>query len=168
VNERQKKFCLLVFEGGRPATAYLQAGYKANPHAAEVSASRLMRSAEVRNHLAEMGGKAIAAASERVTGFLVTKQWVIDRLVDNVNRAMQAVPVLNADGEPSGVFTWQGHVANKALELLGTELGMFVERSEMDQTIKILTDKPMSHEEWALRYAVNLPPLKLVKPVDRE
>ena len=45
---------------------------------------------------------------------------------------------------------------------------MFVAKQEADQTIRILTDKPMTPDEWTERYAVKLPPLKLVRPVDRQ
>jgi len=31
----------------------------------------------------------------------------------------------------TGEYTYQGHVANKALELIGKHRGMFVDRSEM-------------------------------------
>ena len=46
-------------------------------------------------------------------------------------------------------------------------MGLFAEKRELDQTIKILTDKPMTNDEWAAKYAPS-PPLKLVKPVDRQ
>jgi phage terminase small subunit len=167
VNERQRTFARLLFEGHKATEAYKLAGYKGEPHSIDSCASRLAKNVDIMQHLASLQGKLDAASVKAVVGFKVTKQWVIDKLVDNVNRAMQIVPVLNAEGEETGVFTWQGHIANKALELLGTELGMFVERSEADQTIRIITDKPLDAEQWGARYA-KLPPLKLVKPVDRD
>lgn len=45
-------------------------------------------------------------------------------------RAMQHRPVLDGKGRQTGVFRYQGQVANRALELIGKELGMFVDRSE--------------------------------------
>jgi hypothetical protein len=44
---------------------------------------------------------------------------------------MQAVPVLDKEGNPTGEYQYNGFVANKALELLGREIGMFVERHEV-------------------------------------
>jgi len=61
----------------------------------------------------------------------ITKEWVIDMLKENVDRAMQARPVLDKDGNETGRYEWNGFVANKALELLGREIGMFVERHEL-------------------------------------
>jgi hypothetical protein len=52
----------------------------------------------------------------------VSKASVIDRLRENVERAMTAEPVL-IGGEPTGEWTYQGMVANRALELLGKQLG---------------------------------------------
>jgi hypothetical protein len=61
----------------------------------------------------------------------LTKAWVIAKLVENVDRAMEAEPVLNAKGNPTGEYKYNGNVANRALELLGKEIGMFVERKEV-------------------------------------
>jgi hypothetical protein len=40
----------------------------------------------------------------------------------------------------------------RALELLGKELGMFVERHADVSAHYAISDKPMSLEEWALKY----------------
>jgi hypothetical protein len=55
---------------------------------------------------------------------------VIERLRENVERAMQPQPVLDRAGNPTGSYVYNGAVANRALELLGKELGMFIERRE--------------------------------------
>ena len=46
------------------------------------------------------------------------------RNASKVLRAMQRVRVLDREGKPIGVFTYNGQVANRALELIGKELGM--------------------------------------------
>lgn len=51
----------------------------------------------------------------------------MDHLILNVQRSMQIIPP-NKDG---GMFRYEGSVANKALELLGKEVGMFVDRKEV-------------------------------------
>ena len=60
----------------------------------------------------------------------ITHEWILETLKANCDRAMQVEPVLGRDGEPTGEYTYQGSVANRALELMGKEQGMFVERSE--------------------------------------
>ena len=48
---------------------------------------------------------------------------------------MQAEPVKrktrDSEEEVRGEYTYQGSVANKALELIGKELGMFIDRREV-------------------------------------
>jgi hypothetical protein len=62
---------------------------------------------------------------------VLSRQWVIDKLIQNVDRAMEAEPVLDPKGNPTGEFKYNGNVANRALELLGKEIGMFVDRKEV-------------------------------------
>ena len=65
----------------------------------------------------------------------ISKAWVIEKLVENVERTMQAEPVRRKTGdgeeEVPGEYVYNGSVANKALELLGKELGMFINRKEV-------------------------------------
>ncbi len=65
--------------------------------------------------------EAIQARSERTE---VGQDWIIERLVENVERAMTVEPVM-VGGEKTGEYVYQGNVANKALELLGRHVGMF-------------------------------------------
>ena len=71
----------------------------------------------------------------------VSKTWVLERLKENVERSMQAIPVLDNEGNPTGEYQYNGFVANKALELLGREIGMFVERHEVTLAQR-LTEMP--------------------------
>ncbi len=68
-----------------------------------------------------------AELRQRVEEMVVDRAWVAKQLVENVNRAMREVPVLDRDGKPSGVWTYEGQVADKGLELIGKNLGMFSE-----------------------------------------
>ena len=54
---------------------------------------------------------------------------------------MTLKPVLDKDGNPTGEYQYNGFVANKALELLGREIGMFVERHELTLAQR-LTEMP--------------------------
>lgn len=44
---------------------------------------------------------------------------------------MEAEAVLDAEGKPTGEYKYNGSVANRALELLGKERGMFIDRKEV-------------------------------------
>ncbi len=52
------------------------------------------------------------------------QDWIVERLVENVERAMTVEPVM-VGGVETGEYVYQGSVANKALELLGRHAGMF-------------------------------------------
>lgn len=80
--------------------------------------------------------------AERSDATELNEQWVIDRLRENVERSMVAVPVMEFDHDKkemvkTGEYTYQGNVANKALELIGKHRGMFVERSETKHSGKV-------------------------------
>jgi hypothetical protein len=44
---------------------------------------------------------------------------------------------------------FDGATANRALELLGKEIGMFVERSENYNSHNVIRSEPLSEAEWA-------------------
>jgi hypothetical protein len=79
-----------------------------------------------------------AAVSERqVEKMAVDRAWVMAKLTENVQRAMQVEPVQDREGNPTGQYIYQGGVANRALELLGKELGMFQPKPDKDQGSEI-------------------------------
>lgn len=51
--------------------------------------------------------------------------WVISRLMTVTERCMQAEPVLDKNGEPTGEYKFDSGGANRALELLGKTMRMF-------------------------------------------
>jgi hypothetical protein len=71
--------------------------------------------------------RGMAGAVERVA---LTKQWVMQRLQDNVEMAMTAKPVVDREGQPTGEYRYEANAANRAVELIGKELGMFTDRVE--------------------------------------
>ncbi|SEC57671.1 phage terminase small subunit [Rhizobiales bacterium GAS188] len=92
------------------------------------------------------------AAIERAARALaIDKLWVLSGLVDNINRAMQAEAV-KVRGKPTGQYRYDGNVANRSFELIGKELGMFVERSENTTVRHLISDEPLTPEQWEERY----------------
>jgi phage terminase small subunit len=53
LNNKQRKFADFYIQSGNATGSYLSAGYKAEGHAAEVNASRLLRNAEVLEYIKE-------------------------------------------------------------------------------------------------------------------
>ena len=115
----QERFCQEYISDLNATAAYKRAGYKAKTDGvAASSAAELLRIPKVSARVTQLQ----AGRCERTE---VTQDWVVAKLVENVSRAMQAVAVLDREGNQTGEYTYQGAVANKALELLGKHAGMF-------------------------------------------
>ena len=111
--------------GRKPAEAYELTGY--SEKGAAQSAARLLRDPPMRARVSELQ----AAAAERVIEkTALDRAWVLTRLRENVDRSMQAIAVVDSEGTPTGAYQYQPMAANKGLELIGKELGMFKERIE--------------------------------------
>lgn len=127
-NVRHEKFARLVAAGDPASRAYIEAGYKAaTDTAARANGARLIANDSVASRIAEIRAELEQAAQKAAA---VTKEWIVEKLRENALRALQAEPVRDSKGNPTGEYAYQGNVANRALELLGKEIGMFVERSE--------------------------------------
>jgi phage terminase small subunit len=130
-NPRHERFAQGLAAGKSAEDAYSEAGFK--PSASNASTLRknqnvLDRLSELLEERQSINAQATADAI-KATG--LTKQWVIETLMENVRRAMQATPVrVDDEGEAIGEYQYQGGVANRALELLGKEQGMFIERRQ--------------------------------------
>lgn len=66
--------------------------------------------------------------AEKAARNAIDADWITGRLRENVERAMQAEQVLDSHGKPSGEYRYDGAVANRALELLGKNIGLFTDR----------------------------------------
>ena len=60
----------------------------------------------------------------------VDADFVVNGLVDVYKRCMVAEPVLDSEGNNTGVWRFSASGANKALELLGKKLGLFTDKVE--------------------------------------
>lgn len=132
-NPRQERFAQGLAEGKTQRDAYASAGYKPS----DANASHLQADNRVSQRVSELLA-ARAARTERATEKAVeklalTKEWVVSRLMENAERALQRVPVLDDDGKPTGQWRYDGMVANRSLELLGKHLGILIERREIGE-----------------------------------
>lgn len=69
--------------------------------------------------------------------FVVDRQWVLSKLIENATNTQESNP----------------SASNKALELIGKEIGMFVDRTENLNTNYNISDQPLTEEEWSSEYA---------------
>lgn len=71
--------------------------------------------------------------AERVKDLCIDENWVMVKLVNNLERAMEAEAKIGADGEPTGRFEFDGRTATKVLEMIGTQLGMFEKNKQQER-----------------------------------
>jgi phage terminase small subunit len=126
-NPKHEHFAQLIAGGASATKAYGLAGYPGD--GAAQSANRLRKAAKVRERVAELQAAVAERAVEKAA---LDRTWVLDRLRENVARAMQATAPLDDDGRPCGDYRYEGQVANRALELLGKELGMFKDHQKLE------------------------------------
>jgi phage terminase small subunit len=144
-NPRHERFAQGLAAGKSASEAYAEAGFKENRHNAATLARKQHILDRVSELLAEREALHGQATADAIKSTALTKQWVIDTLMENVARAMQAKPVkTDDDGNDAGEYQYQGSVANKALELLGKELGMFIERRQNVPAEADMTDEQLS------------------------
>lgn len=127
---KQEKFAQAVAGGVSPVEAYREV-YGAKNRSAKTlgeDACRASKHPKIYARIEELRAKA----TEKVVAKLaLTKEWVLSELV-KVNAAAQAAePVLDREGNSTGEYKANLAAANRALELIGKELGMFVDRKEI-------------------------------------
>jgi phage terminase small subunit len=131
-NARHEKFAQFVAKGESQRQAYILCGYKkmgAEPHS-----SRLASNGKVKARIDEIKASIAEGAAFRAE---ISKEWVLRNLRENAERAMQAMPVYDREGNATGEYRYEGTVANRALELIGKELGMFRDRVEANLTVDV-------------------------------
>ena len=126
----QRTFVDRKLAGDSDCEAARVAGYS-DP---EVQGFQVANSVGVRRALAE----SVAVLPEN---------FVRDGLIANLQRAMQAVPHVDKDGNPDGTYTYEGHVANRALELIGKLKGIdaFIDKrtiiGDATQPIRLIIER---------------------------
>ena len=120
---RQQRFVEEYAIKHNATQAAVKAGYSARTAAQQ--GARLLKDAKVCAAVTVLDEKAA-----RDCGLSV--EWVLRGLRENFERAMQAVPVLDREGKPTGDYQYEGAVANRALELIGKHFGLFADRIRVE------------------------------------
>lgn len=136
-NPRHERFAQEL-AGGKSATeAHALAGYKPS----RASASKLKHQCNISQRVAELHVEhdrtatiATEMAAERLS---IDREWVMRALCEDRLKAQAA--------EQMGASI-------RALELLGKEIGMFVERTENTNVQHVISSEPLTPDEWARKY----------------
>ena len=150
-SQKHERFAQEVAKGADAGDAYEIAGFKRNDGNArrpKLNEAIVMRVEALLGEREAIHNLSVARAIEE-TG--ITKAWVMERLRTNVDRAMQQVQAVGPNGK-SGDFKYDGAVANRALELLGKELGMFVDRGDNKSVLRVISGQPLTPDEWNARH----------------
>lgn len=96
--------------------------------------------------------RAIAKHKEKIAERnAVTVDYIVTKLRQNLDRAMQEEAVTDAEGNETGVFKYEGAVANRAIELMGKTIGAFTEKTEnktevnLNANVKKMSDEDLEH-----------------------
>lgn len=123
---KQAVFCREYLIDFNASAAARRAGY--SERTANEQGSRLLTKASVQMEIRRL-------IDERTRRVEIDADWVVKNLVENVQRSMQAVAVRDSEGNPIE-YRYNGAVANKALELLGKHLGMFLDKHRIEQGVQ--------------------------------
>jgi phage terminase small subunit len=125
-NARHEKFAQELVKGATTSDACRAVGI--DPR----NGTRLMKNDEILRRVGELQERAAA-------NVVISREWVLEQLIDNAAQAKQ-----QGDIGPS----------NQALQLIGKEIGMFVDRSENVNINHDVSDEPFTEEEWAAENTV--------------
>lgn len=150
LTDKQKRYAAERIAGKEPVVAVLSAGYQVKPAFAKKIAFDNEHEPRIEALIAERTEKVLAKAE-------VTREWIATRLREVAERCLVAEPVMIGRGEDrreSGEYVFDASGANRALELLGKDLGMFVERKiSMDLTNMSIEEQEAKLAELRGKYA---------------
>lgn len=143
-NERWEAYAKLRASGHKKNDAYIAAGYKPKDRRA---ASNQARNLEQKNPeiLARITELEDDLRNDSLRTAAINREYVLEGLRENHQKASQSKAILDREGNETGEYTFQVAGSNRALELMGKELGMFVERFSIESLDSQL--ESMSGEE---------------------
>ena len=133
-NPKHEMICQKRASGANQTEAYSSVGFSSNPKTAYVFFKRPEVIARVREIQQQRIQTEIVSSELAAKQLGITKRWVLERLKYNAERCLRGQPVFDEAGvQIPGRFTGKPDAAgaNRALHLIGLELGMFLERHEL-------------------------------------
>jgi hypothetical protein len=126
-NIRHELWCQIWVSGFNEMEACNEAGYQLkveqNPQYHKQLRARLMRKPHVQLRVKNL-------IKERVAHLGIDENWVIMNVVSVMNQSIGGTEVLDREGNPTGVWTHDSRGALKALEMLGSNIGMFQKKEK--------------------------------------
>ena len=116
LNEKQKQFCEEYIIDLNGTQAAIRAGY--SEKTANRIASELLSKLDIQEYICELKNKR----SERVK---YSQDELMRDILEVKNRCMQANPVLDKEGNETGIWKFDSNGANKTLDMLAKHVGFY-------------------------------------------
>ena len=116
LNEKQKQFCEEYIIDLNGTQAAIRAGY--SKKTANEQAAQLLAKLSIQEYICELKNKR----SERVK---YSQDELMRDILEVKNRCMQANPVLDKEGNETGIWKFDSNGANKALDMLAKHVGFY-------------------------------------------
>ena len=116
LNEKQKQFCEEYIIDLNGTQAAIRAGYSAKT--ANEQAAQLLAKLSIQEYICELKNRR----SERVK---YSQDELMRDILEVKNRCMQANPVLDKEGNETGIWKFDSNGANKALDMLAKHVGFY-------------------------------------------
>ena len=116
LNEKQKQFCEEYIIDLNGTQAAIRAGY--SKKTARAIANELLTKLDIQEYICELKNKR----SER---FKYSQDELMRDILEVKNRCLQANPVLDKEGNETGIWKFDSNGANKALDMLAKHVGFY-------------------------------------------
>ena len=116
LNDKQKQFCEEYIIDLNGTQAAIRAGY--SKKTANEQAAQLLAKLSIQEYICELKNKR----SERVK---YSQDELMRDILEVKNRCMQANPVLDKEGNETGIWKFDSNGANKALDMLAKHVGFY-------------------------------------------
>lgn len=130
INTENENFCQFIAETGVANRSYYYSRYPDGDWDTQTKtqrekwgkyAGKLLKDINIKNRIAEIKQRERAILTQ---DFEVNKEWIINRLKQVAETCMQPVP------DSKGTEKIDASGANKALELLGKTIGLYIDKNE--------------------------------------
>lgn len=116
LNEKQKQFCEEYIIDLNGTQAAIRAGYSSKT--ANEQAAQLLAKLSIQEYICKLKNKR----SERVR---YSQDELMRDILEVKNRCMQANPVIDKEGNETGIWKFDSNGANKALDMLAKHVGFY-------------------------------------------